>query len=273
MNREMNLQQTLLKSENLRMSLLMIVIGIFIGFLAPFGMHTFSPMVLIPYWAVTCLMGYWVFSPVYDVVVRKLENQIPSIWLRRGLSLLVSTTLFSLLLPLWNMLTLSSSFNYLDGVAFAFPNVLVIGLALTLISVAKRNYFEQRQRLQNIDHHNTLAAEEKVIQTLAEKQLDDFLKLLPIEKQGRLICLEMDDHYLKVHTSNGQHMLLMRFKDALDRLSAYPGLQTHRSWWVAEEAISKIEKQGRKRMIHLSNNLQVPVSKTFENQLKTRQIK
>ena len=269
----MNLLQTLHKFENLRMSLLMIVIGTFIGFLAPFGMHTYSSTVTIPYWAVTCLLGYWVFSPLHDFGEDKLQKKIPSIWLRRSLILIFSSTLFSLLVPLWSMLALSLSFDYLDGVVFAFPQVLVIAIALTLISIATHNYFEQRQRLQHIDQQTALATEQQVEQTLAEKQLNEFLKLLPIEKQGRLICLEMDDHYLKVHTSNGQHMLLMRFKDALGLLSSYPGLQTHRSWWVAEEAISRIEKQGRKHIVHLSNQLQVPVSKTFENQLKTRQIK
>ncbi|MBM7073281.1 LytTR family transcriptional regulator [Shewanella sp. 202IG2-18] len=264
----MNVQTILLKSERLRTSLLMVVIGIFIGFLAPFGMHQYSLLITIPYWSVTCLLVYWIFSPLHNVGDEYLTGAIKPAWLRQAIMLLFSSLIFALLLPLWNIATLSLSFNYFDVVIYAFPQVLVIATALTLLSIAKNRYIQQRQQLIDFEQQTTSKNVEK---TIANQQLTDFLMLLPEDKQGQLLCLEMDDHYLKVHTHQGQHLLLMRFKDALERLSAYSGFQTHRSWWVAKDAISEISKDGRKYSITLSNRMQVPVSKTFEPRIKALQ--
>ena len=98
---------------------------------------------------------------------------------------------------------------------------------------------------------------------------EKLMAMLPIEKRGNLLCLQMDDHYLNVVTDNGQHLILMRFKDALDLLRDYPGLQTHRSWWVALEAVSSVRKEGRKHVLILSENIEVPVSKTYVENVKS----
>ena len=89
------------------------------------------------------------------------------------------------------------------------------------------------------------------------------MEKLPLEKRGNLLCLEMDDHYLKVYTDKGHHLILMRFKDALALLESYAGLQTHRSWWVAIDAITTTQRDGRKVSLTLSNSLAVPVSRTY----------
>lgn len=91
---------------------------------------------------------------------------------------------------------------------------------------------------------------------------------LPIEKRGELLCLEMSDHYVKVYTSKGHHMVLMRFKNALSALSLYPGTQTHRSWWVAHNAIKQVKKDERKISLVLLNDLVVPVSRTYARDVK-----
>ena len=267
-NREMNIRTLWNTSERLRLSLLMIAIGVFIGFLAPFGMHTFNKFISIGYWSMTCLLGYWVFSPLHSLGLRILQPSIQNIWVTYCITLVFSSLIFSLLVPLLNMTVLSLSFDYVDGILFAFPQVLTIGAVLTLVSAAKQKYFAQQQQLESINQQTTSITKATVEQALAHKQLTDFLALLPIEKRGSLLCLEMDDHYLKVHTDKGQHLVLMRFKDALEKLSAFSGFQTHRSWWVAEGAISKINKQGRKYKIILTNHLQVPVSKTYEQKIR-----
>jgi len=107
---------------------------------------------------------------------------------------------------------------------------------------------------------------------LDELQLEKFMAQLPVDKRGKLFCLEMSDHYLKVYTDKGHHLILMRFKDALALLSDYQGLQTHRSWWVAIDAITKVNKDGRKTYLELTNELQVPVSKTYAEAVKAADI-
>lgn len=95
-----------------------------------------------------------------------------------------------------------------------------------------------------------------------------FFKRLPVELGQKLVCLAMEDHYIRVYTERGNHLLLMRFKDALQELESYDGFQVHRSWWVSAEAIVTCEKDKRRYLLSLSNGMKVPVSKTYQDTLK-----
>ncbi|MCL1125610.1 LytTR family DNA-binding domain-containing protein [Shewanella surugensis] len=89
------------------------------------------------------------------------------------------------------------------------------------------------------------------------------MRFLPYDKRGELYCLEMSDHYLKVYTDKGHHMLLMRFKDALEMLVDASGFQTPRSWRVAKGAVLGRERAGRKLILALKNEIKFPVSRTY----------
>jgi DNA-binding LytR/AlgR family response regulator len=90
-----------------------------------------------------------------------------------------------------------------------------------------------------------------------------FLERLPPHVAGDLIALEAQDHYLKVHTDRGAHMLLMRLSDAAAQLSGQDGLQVHRGWWVAADAVTRTETRSGRTALHLTNGLTVPVSRTY----------
>jgi hypothetical protein len=90
-----------------------------------------------------------------------------------------------------------------------------------------------------------------------------FFRRLP-ERLGRdLLCLEMEDHYLRVHTARGSDLILLRMKDAVAELAGADGLQVHRSWWVAARAVVGFHREGDKVVLALSNGLAVPVSRSF----------
>ena len=79
--------------------------------------------------------------------------------------------------------------------------------------------------------------------------------------RGELLALEMEDHYVRVHTSRGSSLLLMRMGDAVAASGDVPGVQVHRSWWVARAAVERFDRDGRKARITLCNGLIVPVSR------------
>lgn len=83
---------------------------------------------------------------------------------------------------------------------------------------------------------------------------------LPPHLRGPVLCLQMEDHYVRVHTSKGSALLLMRLGDAIKELGATPGAQAHRSWWVAANAIEAFERSGRAGRLRLTNGLVAPVS-------------
>jgi hypothetical protein len=90
-----------------------------------------------------------------------------------------------------------------------------------------------------------------------------FLKRIPDHIAGNLLCLRTEDHYLRIHTSAGQDLILCRMKDALLELAGADGMQVHRSYWVARGAVTNVERIGRKTTLILSNGLRVPVSESF----------
>lgn len=83
---------------------------------------------------------------------------------------------------------------------------------------------------------------------------------------GDLLCLEMQDHYLKVDTA-GSEMLLCRMEDAARELEGL-GQRVHQSWWVANAARQGIARDGARLVIRLPNGLQVPVGRTYRPALR-----
>lgn len=87
------------------------------------------------------------------------------------------------------------------------------------------------------------------------------LDRLPAHLGSDILCLEMEDHYVRVRTTLGSAMLLMRMVDAEAALSEIDGARVHRSWWVRRDAIERVETRGRQIDLILTNGLTVPVSR------------
>jgi DNA-binding LytR/AlgR family response regulator len=87
-------------------------------------------------------------------------------------------------------------------------------------------------------------------------------------RAARLIAIEAHDHYLRVHTDAGAELVGMRFADALDELAAAHGYRTHRSWWVAADAIQSVRWRRGGGEARLAADLVAPVSRSYASGLK-----
>jgi hypothetical protein len=96
----------------------------------------------------------------------------------------------------------------------------------------------------------------------------DFFRRIPPALGRDLLALEMEDHYLRIHTAVGSDLILLRLRDAMIELGPERGRQVHRSWWVAEGALASTERDNGRNVLVLRNGLRVPVSKTFQGQVK-----
>jgi LytTr DNA-binding domain len=97
-----------------------------------------------------------------------------------------------------------------------------------------------------------------------------FLDRLPPRLGGaELFAVEAEDHYLRLHTSLGQDLILMRLADALVELEGLEGAQTHRSWWVARAAVASAERLDGRAVLTLKDGAEVPVSRGFARALRT----
>jgi len=96
-----------------------------------------------------------------------------------------------------------------------------------------------------------------------------FLDRLPPKLKGaRLIAVQSEDHYLRLHTDRGSDLILMRLADALAELEGLEGAQTHRSWWVARDAVRDVARGDGRAVLTLDGGLTVPVSRRHARALR-----
>ena len=96
-----------------------------------------------------------------------------------------------------------------------------------------------------------------------------FLDRLPQKLKGaQLIAVQSEDHYLRLHTDRGSDLILMRLADALAELEGLEGAQTHRSWWVARDAVRDVARGDGRATLTLDGGLSVPVSRRHSRALR-----
>lgn len=94
------------------------------------------------------------------------------------------------------------------------------------------------------------------------------LERLPHDRRGTLLHLAVADHYVDVTTDKGTTLVLIRLADAIRETTPEPGLQVHRSHWVALGAVTRGFRQDGKPVLQLSTGTIVPVSRTHLGAVK-----
>lgn len=95
------------------------------------------------------------------------------------------------------------------------------------------------------------------------------LDRLPLPQRGRLLHLAVKDHYVDVTTDRGTTMVLIRLSDAIREAAPVPGLQVHRSHWVALGAVRRTSRQSGKPVLELETGVIVPVSRSYLAEART----
>lgn len=96
-----------------------------------------------------------------------------------------------------------------------------------------------------------------------------FLERLPPRlRGGELYAVEAEDHYLRLHTSKGQDLILLRLSDAVAELEGIEGAQTHRSWWVAKGAVENARRGDGRATLTLKGGAEAPVSRAYAKALR-----
>jgi hypothetical protein len=87
-------------------------------------------------------------------------------------------------------------------------------------------------------------------------------------RTATIYAVSAEDHYLRVHTSAGETMILMRLADAIRELTALEGLQPHRSWWVARQGLADVSRGDGRVTLKLKSGVEAPVSRANLKLLK-----
>ena len=93
-------------------------------------------------------------------------------------------------------------------------------------------------------------------------------RLPPRLRDAEIHAIQAEDHYLRLHTSAGQDLILMRLSDAIGELEGLEGARVHRSWWVARQAVIGAATSDGRASLSLKGGLNAPVSRTYVRSLR-----
>ena len=221
-------------------------VGTLLAILAPYETGRLGVPWIWVYW--TGLIGLgWVAGDLCGWVLDRYAPDWPRI--PRGLVTTIVVTLPVTLAVALIQFWLSGPFPlYVLPMMFFF--VWVISAAVVAVSMIA----EARQGEREPDAARALPA-------LTEK--------LPHRlRRATLLALAAEDHYLRVHTDAGDALILMRLSDAIAAVEALDGARTHRSWWVARNAVERVSRGDGRAVLTLSNGLEAPVSRTYAPALR-----
>lgn len=232
-----------------------LAVALVLGLIGPFGTYDLLPLLpRLAYWLAIVALN-WVLC---DLALRWMDAWLQDTLTLRHLAVPLAGALAASI-PATGVVTLANALSGLGwpgSVATLYGQVLLLLCAIAVPTYLVFDLIEGKGQPQ----------------TAGPKPRSDGLALLqarlgrPLE--GTLLCLEMQDHYLKVHSTSGTEMILCRMEDAARELNGL-GQRVHRSWWVADAARDGVMRDGQKLALRLRNGIHVPVGKTYRAALKS----
>ncbi|WP_088308157.1 LytTR family DNA-binding domain-containing protein [Novosphingobium sp. B 225] len=235
----------------------MSVIGLVLAFLGPFGTFTAPFPVRLVYWLGLGWTGYCCFRPITGLANRigaRLDLPVPLPWVA---ACLIASLPMTAVVLLVNQLPGALHWPSLGGALAMYGYVLAVGAAVTTL------FYVLGERAGTMPESSASSDSADAASPGAR-----FLARIPPCQADDLFALEMEDHYLRVHTRHGSHLILLRMRDAVAELDGIAGLQVHRSWWVAHQAVTGTAREGRNLRLRLTGGLDVPVARDAAGRLK-----
>ena len=99
-------------------------------------------------------------------------------------------------------------------------------------------------------------------------EMPPILDRVSLNRRGPLVALSVEDHYVRVRTTNGEDMVLMRLADAIRETGDTPGAQVHRSHWAAFDHVVRVKKLGDRAVLEMQTGSEIPVSRSNMHKLK-----
>jgi DNA-binding LytR/AlgR family response regulator len=233
-----------------RSFLVAIIAALFMTAIGAFDSRLQPPLQRMVYWLIM-LLGGTVLGSIIMTLVRGLPMLDDRPWLQAAVLTLLLWAPASVMVWVVIVLMFHAPWELRILVTNAGP-VLMVSAAMTAI-----NYLADRRPAE------THAA------TDADASPPAFLERLPARLRGAaLYAVEAEDHYLRLHTSEGADLILMRLSDAIGELEGIEGARTHRSWWVARDGVDDARRFDGKAVLRLKNGAEVPVSRTYVRALR-----
>lgn len=232
----------------------MLVIALLLGFVGPFGtLETMSLVQRLAYWAAIVACSYGLAYSVSVLVSRSfgIGRKVKATWARILVFGAIAAVPVTVAVSAVDLVALGRLPN---GLPALFLQCTLIGLCVMAM-------------LEIVDASIRQAASERPV---AAPPLGPppIVERLPPPQRGKLISLSVADHYVEVVTERGRGLVLIRLGDAIAETTGVPGLQIHRSHWVATDAIRRLVRLEGKPLLELSDGRRLPVSRSYIEQVR-----
>lgn len=244
----------------------MTAIGVFLAIIGPFGSIGAPLPERLVTWIGFAWLGYACYRPMQSVASWGERALALPRWGVLAAAVLVGTVPMTVAVLAINSMPFGSlGWPGLDTVMGTYFSVLVIGGAITVLF----------NLVQGPRGPEPFAAPPLTVGVPAIERLVDpapapapaapppnpLLDQIPADLGSDIVALEMEDHYVRVHTALGSALVLMRLRDAMVLVTEIEGMQVHRSWWVARGAVEDVLRDGRNVRLKLPRDLEAPVAR------------
>jgi hypothetical protein len=231
---------------------LLVAMGLFMGALGPFGGAALPAAARYPYW-LACIVGGGLIGVTID---ETLGRRVGGFARRVAVCSLAMTPPVALFVFGVARAQFGERQRFPDIPVFLWQVFVISALVMTVRALVWR------------PPRTVIQTRTIVAPPLPEAEAAFRRRLSAKRRTARLIAVEAYDHYLRVHTDAGPELITLRFADALAELAAAHGYQTHRSWWIAADAIEAVRWGKGVGEARLAGEVTAPVSRSHAPALK-----
>jgi hypothetical protein len=231
---------------------IMTVVGLVLGLAGPFG--SFASLELVPrlvYWVATVFLTY-IAGFGSSLLADELWGRGRPFWLRLIIMSVPAGLGATLIVTLLNLIVFGT-----DGFEWGSALILLGQCFAVAIGVEAVVLLTNRREVAVVEE---------------DYGPPPILDRVPPHQRGGLIALVVEDHYVDIVTERGKTLVLMRLADAIKETWPVPGLQVHRSHWVARAAVVRAHKSDGKVLLQLTNGMWLPVSRSYLPAVKRAEL-
>jgi hypothetical protein len=244
---------------------IMTAVGVFFGLIGPFGTYAAGPAELrVAYWIANTWIGFIVLSSIVRLSLRASIRLDLPVWFTLAMGVAVGCVPLSIGLAYFGAWAWPPNHGRVSPLFQLYSQVLAISEPFTFVYY----FFGDRGWRSAVRQAQEAKPAEGQAVPLDVTGDVRFLDRLPARLGRDLVCLQMEDHYVRAHTAKGSDLVLTPMKEAVAELTDVEGMQVHRSWWVARAAVVEVVSEGRNLSLRLSNGLDAPVSRASVAKLR-----
>lgn len=236
------------------------VLGILTAALTgPFDTYeSLSPPMLLLYWSVVILSSIFIAALVQEVIRPYLRHK--GQWQQVLCYSLGMGVVYAPPCYLWTCLIVPP----LDGMLIRFHWFVVNVVVISYLIFAIRMILLNRSQLQAFEASDS-GAMPVVAADITRPRL---YRRIDAGDPGPILRIVARDHFVDVVTPQAVYQLRLRFADAVEQLDGVDGIITHRSHWVARDAVVGLQRAQGRLFLRMTDAALVPVSRKYRPALE-----